>query len=217
MQIFAITDLEADVRVAFDTKEAAEKWTESMARTTFEEDSETDDDWTEDDVTDRARSEYDIYEVWLTTVSPIVQNSIWVLAKDGRDGTEALAFNTEEEMYDHIWDECVQLWDYDSDKYEDSDEAKAAYRKEVNDDYGQAMDDGYWESMLTISIDRYDVNTPDHSGLLRDASAEIGNLLEQISQMQGMFSDEDGAIQRAVDGAEETMVRLRAAAKGGAA
>jgi hypothetical protein len=41
-----------------------------------------------------------------------------------------------------------------------------------------------------------------------DLVAEIGNLLEQVEQMRGLFSDEDGAIQAAIDSAEKALAAL---------
>jgi len=38
-----------------------------------------------------------------------------------------------------------------------------------------------------------------------EASAALGQLLEQVYQMQGMFRDEDGAIARAVEDAEAAL------------
>lgn len=39
--------------------------------------------------------------------------------------------------------------------------------------------------------------------------AALGQLLEQVYQMQGMFSDDDGAIQRAVDDAEKALEAVK--------
>lgn len=43
----------------------------------------------------------------------------------------------------------------------------------------------------------------DQTALIRELGASLGQLLEQVYQMQGMFNDEDGAIRRAVEDAEE--------------
>lgn len=50
----------------------------------------------------------------------------------------------------------------------------------------------------------------DAPGLVRDLRAEVGNLLEQMHQMKGMFSDADGAIQSAMSDAESTCARATA-------
>lgn len=39
----------------------------------------------------------------------------------------------------------------------------------------------------------------------REVRAALAQLLEQVYQMQGMFDDSDGAIQRAVDDAEKVL------------
>lgn len=49
-------------------------------------------------------------------------------------------------------------------------------------------------------------DTIDHE---RELAAALNGLLDQVYQMQGMFDDSDGAIQRAVDDAEAALVRYR--------
>lgn len=44
---------------------------------------------------------------------------------------------------------------------------------------------------------------PNERPPIDEARAHIGNLLHQISQMSGMFNDEDGSIAEAVDEAEQ--------------
>ena len=39
--------------------------------------------------------------------------------------------------------------------------------------------------------------------LIRELTASLGQLLEQVYQMQGLFDDEDGTIQNTIDDAEE--------------
>ncbi len=51
----------------------------------------------------------------------------------------------------------------------------------------------------------------DAAALLRDASATISDLVQQIGQMSGMFSDDDGTIAEAVEGAEAVQERIAAA------
>ena len=49
------------------------------------------------------------------------------------------------------------------------------------------------------------VRLDEHELAIADHKAILGQLLEQVYQMQGMFPDEDGAIARAVADAEEAL------------
>lgn len=46
------------------------------------------------------------------------------------------------------------------------------------------------------------MSTRNANDVVRELNASLGNLLEQVYQMQGMFTDEDGTIQAAIDDAE---------------
>lgn len=65
-------------------------------------------------------------------------------------------------------------------------------------------------SALSLSEDRLELNNYEGEeqpaiDKVKDARAALGQLLEQVYQMQGMFPDEDGAIARAVADAEEAL------------
>lgn len=44
--------------------------------------------------------------------------------------------------------------------------------------------------------------------LLRNAAGALDSLLCQMSQMQGMFSDEDGAIEAAIEAGEDSLAEI---------
>lgn len=44
--------------------------------------------------------------------------------------------------------------------------------------------------------------------LLRNAAGAIDSLLCQVSQMQGMFDDEDGTIEAAMEAGEDTLAEI---------
>lgn len=47
----------------------------------------------------------------------------------------------------------------------------------------------------------------DEDPIRHDLAAALGQLLEQVYQMQGMFPDEDGTIQAAIDDAEAALAK----------
>ena len=50
---------------------------------------------------------------------------------------------------------------------------------------------------------RHEIDDTDAiNAVIASAQAQLADLLEQVTQMRGMFSDEDGRIQRAIDDAE---------------
>lgn len=48
----------------------------------------------------------------------------------------------------------------------------------------------------------YETHSVDDAPIIRSAKAQLGDLIEQINQMSGMFDDDDGAIENAVTDAE---------------
>ena len=57
------------------------------------------------------------------------------------------------------------------------------------------------DTLLTVHA----VETHEEGNTERELRAALGQLLEQVYQMQGMFDDEDGAIARAIEDAEDAL------------
>ncbi|KJZ17911.1 hypothetical protein [Loktanella sp. S4079] len=113
---------------------------------------------------------------------------IWIVITDDSNGIQARPFSTEAaaDAAAHAWcaaewlgpEPCPVNW-------------RDAY-KALGD-----FNDTIW--IVENEIDA----TPAVEGLLHSAKAQLANLLHQVYQMQGVFNDEDGSIQRAVEEAEQ--------------
>ena len=135
---------------------------------------------------------------------PEYTKTIYLMASEGKDGTQAHAFNSDKERTDFIWDEFVK-------PYSDDGESPtiAQLRKQYDDDWSQAKDNGHWPDLLTVALDETQIFAPpDHTITLRTAAGALGACLEQISQMEGMFSDEDGTIAAAVYSGETSLEEI---------
>lgn len=65
------------------------------------------------------------------------------------------------------------------------------------------------ETMTAAELREYDEARADENeakaAAYNDMRAALGELLEQVYQMQGMFDDDDGAIAAAIDDAEKAL------------
>jgi len=123
---------------------------------------------------------------------------IWIVCVDSKHGVDFNAFTEEAAAQAYIKgivDESVQK------------AIKSGFVKEDEiPPYG--ADEGWRDAMELVDCETYIYLESRElpvvpSSVLRDGIAEIHNLLHQISQMRGMFGDEDGTIAEAVDSAEE--------------
>lgn len=112
---------------------------------------------------------------------------IWTIRTDDNCGDELTVFTNEK-----LADAAALEW------------CKAHWFKEEpcpNDwqsAYGQIGDSDDFMSYEEHQIE----NTDAVQAVVRSAKAQLNDLLEQISQMRGLFSDDDGCIQQAVEAAE---------------
>lgn len=125
---------------------------------------------------------------------------IWSLAMDGKDGTEALMFGSEAEVEEYIWQNCVSPYSHTDPDYDTE-----ACRAEFSGDWSEAREAGHWKDFLTISIDYQNVQVPDPSGQVRDLRGALSLCVHEIEQMRGMFDDDDGNIEAALDAAQDAL------------
>ena len=113
--------------------------------------------------------------------------NIWIVITDDCNGIRARPFTTEAGADAAALTWCAEDW---SEPAPCPDTWREAY-KALGD-----FDDAIWiekhEIEDTIALDE----------LKRSAKAQLAQLLHQVYQMQGIFNDDDGSIQRAVEAAE---------------
>ena len=89
-----------------------------------------------------------------------------------------------------------------------------AYDEARHDLESLSSDDVGSEIGLDVWIEEHDVVVPAPAASfptkpIDNAMGALSNLIEQVEQMKGMFPDEDGTIQDAIDDAEEAILGLR--------
>lgn len=112
---------------------------------------------------------------------------IWIVITDDCNGIRARPFTTEDQADAAALAWCAEDWQGPApcpDNWRD------AYK--VLGDF----DDAIWIEKHAIE------DTTAIAELTRSAKAQLADLLHQVYQMQGIFNDEDGSIQRAVEAAE---------------
>ncbi len=112
---------------------------------------------------------------------------VYLLSTDDNDGMTLDAFLTKSAQDTALLKWCKKHWDEDHGPMPDN--AKDAH--EIIFEYGD------WVYASTEVVD-----LPEDPRLT-EAKAQISALLEQISQMSGLFDDDDGVIAETVAGAEE--------------
>lgn len=133
---------------------------------------------------------------------------IWAIASDGRDGTDLEFFRTESECDDRVWEMITPAHDWNDDDSHGDDVDPAEYRARFSD-WGEAMEH-YTPDGLTFAVDYFDAVTPDAMGTLNNAAGAIYALQDQINQMRGMFPDDDGTIQAALDDGDSVLDEIKA-------
>ena len=113
--------------------------------------------------------------------------SIWIVITDASNGIRARPFTTEAGADAAALAWCAEDW---SGPAPCPDSWRDAY-KALGD-----FDDAIWIEKHAIDA------TNALADLTKSAKAQLADLLHQVYQMQGIFNDEDGSIQRAVDAAE---------------
>lgn len=130
---------------------------------------------------------------------PQPTTKVWSLATDDKNGTQVFTFKSETELNDHMWDNCVS----------DFELSIPALQTKYEGDYSAAIDDGHGSDMLTYCVDYIEIPVvaPGRE-VIRDAIGAIGSLQEQISQMSGIFNDDDNSIKNAIEAGDEAVTGL---------
>lgn len=111
---------------------------------------------------------------------------IYTVTTDDNCGTEVRVFTDEAKADEYALNWCRKQW---------------------WDDFG-AMPKEFSKAMQTLRAHDcgefiwYEAHEIDDAPIIRSAQAQLGDLLEQVYQMKGLFSDEDGRIQQAIEDAE---------------
>lgn len=126
---------------------------------------------------------------------------VYAMAVDDKNGTAAYVFASEAERDNYIWNNLVDPW---ADEFEGHDIESLRIR--CNDNWRTV---GLLDERTTIGLTDIKLAMPDViSAALHEAEIAIGQLIEQINQMAGMFSDANGAIKAAVDNGEAVSTKL---------
>ncbi len=113
--------------------------------------------------------------------------NIWIVVTDDSNGIRARPFSTEAAADAAALAWCREIWTSPQQCPDNWRDAYIALRD---------FDDAIWIKESEIDT------SPAVEELLKSAKAQLGNLLHQVYQMQGIFNDDDGSIQRAVEAAE---------------
>lgn len=112
---------------------------------------------------------------------------LWIVITDDSNGIRARPFTTEAAADAAALAWCKEDWPLQQPCPDNWRDAFKALRD---------FDDAIW-------MEEHEIDTsPAVEPLLKSAKAQLANLLHQVYQMQGIFNDDDGSIQRAVEAAE---------------
>lgn len=112
---------------------------------------------------------------------------IWTIRTDDNSGDALKIFTNEDEADAAVLAWCKAHWFHDDPCPEDWQEA----HPRIAD-----CEDFMWYEEHEIDI------STEVSAIISSARAQIGELIEEISQMKGMFDDADGRTQQAIEDAE---------------
>ncbi|WP_108816700.1 hypothetical protein [Loktanella sp. Alg231-35] len=113
--------------------------------------------------------------------------NIWIVITDDCNGIRARPFTTGDQADAAALAWCAEDWQGPAPC---PDNWREAYRA-LGD-----VDDAIWIEKHAVDV------TNALADLTKSAKAQLADLLHQVYQMQGIFNDEDGSIQRAVEAAE---------------
>ena len=109
---------------------------------------------------------------------------IWTVTTDGNCGHEC-------NVYTEASKAESDVWDYLNDDFDDEENV-------IADNLSDALE--YFHEGEGFIF--YEVHEIPDTPIIASAKAQMADLIHQIEQMKGMFSDDDGRIQQAIDDAE---------------